>query len=122
MTIGERIKTLREQRRMTLEDVAKALNVGRATVFKYECGKITNIPSDKIEQISKLFSVSPAYLMGWEEHEIEDDTPKTKEAKILSRGIDRLPKEQREKALAMFQVMFAPKYADLFTKENEDET
>ena len=38
MTIGERIKALREQRRMTLEDVAKALNVGRATVFKYECG------------------------------------------------------------------------------------
>ena len=67
MTIGERLKALREHRRMTLEDVAKALNVGRATIFKYECGKITNIPSDKIEQMSKLFSVSPAYIMGWEE-------------------------------------------------------
>ena len=122
MTIGDRIKLLRKQRKMSMEDVAFGLNVGRATVCRYENGQITNIPSDKIEQMATLFSVAPAYLMGWEEHEIEDETPKTKEAKMLSKGIDRLPKVQREKALAMFKVMFEPQFADLFTKENEDET
>ena len=65
MTIGERIKTLREQHRMTLEDVAEHLNIGRSTVFRYENGTVTNIPSDKIELLSELFNVSPAYLMGW---------------------------------------------------------
>lgn len=124
MKIGEKIKLLREQKRMTLEDVAKALNVGRATIFKYECGKITNIPSDKIELLARTFSVSPAFLMGWNEEPPDyiDNVPKTKEARILSKGIDKLPKEQREQALAMYQVMFAPMYADLFTKGEGDDT
>ena len=124
MKIGEKIKFLREGKRMTLEDVAKYLNVGRATVFKYESGKITNIPSDKIEALAKLFHVSPAFLMGWDEEppDVVTGLPQTKEAKILSRGIDRLPKEQREQALAMFQVMFSPQYADLFTKGEDDDT
>ena len=69
MTIGDRIKLLRKQRKMSMEDVAYGINVGRATICRYENGQITNIPSDKIEQMATLFSVSPAYLMGWEEDE-----------------------------------------------------
>lgn len=52
MTIGEKLKSLRKQNRMTLEDVANYINVGRATVLKYENGMITNIPSDKIEHLA----------------------------------------------------------------------
>lgn len=65
MTFGERLKKLREQYDMTLEEVGNYIGVKRPTVFKYENGIITNIPSDKIEAIARLFSVSPAYLMGW---------------------------------------------------------
>ena len=65
MPFGDRLKALRKEKRMTLEDVAKRLGVGRATVRKYENGMITNIPSDKIEIIANIFGVSPAYLMGW---------------------------------------------------------
>lgn len=50
------------------------------------------------------------------------DRPHTDEARILAAGIDKLPKAQREQALAMFKVMFAPQYADLFNKENDDDT
>ena len=67
MTIGQRIRFLREQYKMTLEEVASYLGIGRSTVFRYETGEVTNIPSDKIEAIARLFSVSPAYLMGWTE-------------------------------------------------------
>ena len=72
MTIGERIKYLREQYNMTLDSVAKYIGVGRSTVFRYETGEVTNIPSDKIEAIARLFSVSPAYLMGWTDDASED--------------------------------------------------
>ena len=65
MTIGERIKNLRTQCNMTLEEVAAYIGTGRSTVYRYETGEVTNIPSDKIEAIARLFSVSPAYLMGW---------------------------------------------------------
>lgn len=65
--IGDRIKTARLNRGMTLEDVAHAAGITRQTVQKYEAGIITNVPSDKIEAIAKALRVAPAYLMGWEE-------------------------------------------------------
>ena len=51
--------------KMTLEEVGSYIGVGRSTVLRYETGVVTNIPSDKIEAIARMFSVSPAYLMGW---------------------------------------------------------
>jgi len=65
MSLAERLKALRKEHRMTLEDVSAKVGVGRATIFKYENGRITNIPSDKIAAMARLFNVSPAYLMGW---------------------------------------------------------
>lgn len=36
----------------------------------------------------------------------DDDIPKTYEARLLAKGADKLPKEQREQLLAMARVMF----------------
>jgi len=69
MTKGERIKKLRKDKKLTLDDLAEQLNTTRQTIFKYESDIITNIPSDKIEMMAKIFNVSPAYIMGWEESE-----------------------------------------------------
>lgn len=69
MTKGERIKKLRKDKKLTLDDLAEKLNTTRQTIFKYESDIITNIPSDKIEMMAKIFNVSPAYIMGWEESE-----------------------------------------------------
>lgn len=82
MTLGERIKYLRKKRHMTLEDVGKTINVERATVSRYESGTITNIPSDKIELMARAFSVSPAYLMGWEDED-ESDQKVIEETKVI---------------------------------------
>ena len=67
MTIGARIKSLRESRRMTLEEVAKLCKTTRQTIFKYENEIVTNIPYEKIELLSLAFQVSPSYLFGWED-------------------------------------------------------
>ena len=69
MTVGERIKILREQLGMSQIDFATKLNVSKQNLYKYENNIITNIPSDKIEAAAKLCNVSPAYLMGWEDEE-----------------------------------------------------
>lgn len=70
MKIGERIKSLRKQNDITQEELAKKLGVFKAAISKYESGMITNIPSDKIEQMAAVFGVTPAYLMGWEDAEV----------------------------------------------------
>ena len=36
MTIGQRIKSARESRDMTLDEVAKKCNTTKQTIFKYE--------------------------------------------------------------------------------------
>lgn len=46
------------------------------------------------------------------------DQPLTPEARILAKGIDKLPQEQREQALAVIRAMFT-KYADYFEKETD---
>lgn len=67
MTVGERIKEVREKTGMSQVDFADKINVSKQTLYKYENNLITNIPSDKIESVAKVGGVSPAYLMGWEE-------------------------------------------------------
>lgn len=67
MTIGERIKSLRESKRITQTELAEKLGTTKQNIYKYENGIITNIPSDKIELMAKCFEVSPGYIMGWED-------------------------------------------------------
>lgn len=67
MRIGERIRLLRIEKNYSIEDIAKYIGVSRQTVFRYENGVISNIPSDKIELIAKALNTTPAYLMGWED-------------------------------------------------------
>jgi repressor LexA len=66
VSIGRRIHSERLKKDMTLEDLAKIVGVSRQTLSRYETGVISNIPSDKIEQISEALNTTPAYLMGWE--------------------------------------------------------
>lgn len=65
MTIGERIKELRNSLGYSQVDFADKIDVSKQTLYKYENNIITNIPSDKIEAIAHICKVSPAYIMGW---------------------------------------------------------
>lgn len=67
MTVGERIKKLRNKSGLNQVDFATKINVSKQTLYKYENNIITNIPSDKIEAVADLCHVSPAYIMGWED-------------------------------------------------------
>ena len=66
MTVGERIKQIREEKRISQTELAEAIHTTKQNIYKYENNIISNIPSDKIEAIAKYLSISPAYLMGWE--------------------------------------------------------
>lgn len=68
MTVGDRIKNLREQNNLSQIDLATKINVSKQTLYKYENNIVTNIPSDKIELLAKILNCSPAYLMGWEDN------------------------------------------------------
>ena len=65
MTIGQRIKALREQKGISQIELAKKIGVSKQNLYKYENGIISNIPSDKIEAAAAALETSPAYIMGW---------------------------------------------------------
>jgi transcriptional regulator with XRE-family HTH domain len=104
MSIGKRIKMLREENDLTLDEVAKRCKTTRQTIFKYENEIVTNIPYDKIELLAKAFAVSPSYLFGW------DDSPapaasKLTEAEETLLGLFRqVPEDQQELVLHMIQA------------------
>lgn len=84
-TIGERIKTAREAKGMSQEDLGKSFGATKQTVYKYETGIITNIPLDNLEKMAVALGVSSAYLAGWENtdeyralHRIAEDMYTTK--------------------------------------------
>lgn len=66
MTFGEKIKALRLERGMTLEQVGDIVGVGKSTVRKWESGQIANMRRDKIALLAKALGVTPGYLMGWD--------------------------------------------------------
>ncbi len=80
MLIGERIKELRKNIAMTQTELGNAIGVKQSAIRKYEHNEIKNIPYDIILKMSKVFKVSPVYLVGWDkwafdeqlEHEVEE--------------------------------------------------
>lgn len=67
MTKGEKIKELRKMLGISQVDLANKIGVSKQTLYKYENDIITNIPSNKIEQLSLILNTSPEYIMGWED-------------------------------------------------------
>ena len=64
-SIGERLKALRLKSGLTQEEVGRHAHISKQTLYKYENGIVTNIPADKIELLAAIYSVTPAYIMGW---------------------------------------------------------
>lgn len=71
MKIGERIRDRRIELGMTQEDLARKLGYkSKTTINKIESG-VNDITQPKIEAFARVLSVTPSYLMGWEN---EDDS------------------------------------------------
>lgn len=78
MTVGDRIRKQRKLLGISQTELAEKVKISKQTLYKYEKNIITNIPSDKIEELSKVLHVSEAFLMGWNDNlnkEISDLIP-----------------------------------------------
>ena len=73
--LSRKIKQLRLERNMTLEEVATIVGVGKSTVRKWETGMIANMKRDKIALLAVALGTTPAYLMGWKEDTEQVNSP-----------------------------------------------
>ena len=118
-----RLKEIRNGLGISQSQVARDLNITQATYNRYENGQ-RQIPNIILLSMADYFGVSADDILG-RPGQVETKSretevmPKTKEAQIISVGIDKLPKEQREQALNVMKAVFS-QYADYFVEKGSE--
>ena len=111
--MAERIKALRQEKGLTLEQVADVVGVGKSTVRKWETGMIANMKRDKIADLAKALGTTPAYLMGWTEKKDSPTEPELSEGEQMLLNLFRqIPEDQQRVFLEMGRV-----YANSLNKD-----
>lgn len=107
MTVGERITARREELGMTKSELASLIGISKATVTRYEQGKIEEMGVSKLGPIANALRTTPQYLMGWENNAnappaTTEGALKTKEALRL---MELLPPEKQDIVLGVIRAM-----------------
>ena len=68
--IGAIIKSLRQNKGITQEELAKIVGLQRSAIAKYELGIVDNMKQSTIKTMADYFGVRPSYLMGYEDEPI----------------------------------------------------
>ena len=133
------VRELRISKGVQAKQLALEIGVSTATVSDWEHQR-KNPTGDRLKKLAEYFKVDEGFILGYglekpnafvpenpkkigvsETEQIvsyvleklNDQQPKTPEARILAQGIDKLPKAQREQALNVNKAMFA-QYSDYF--------
>ncbi|MGI6172371.1 MAG: helix-turn-helix domain-containing protein [Christensenellales bacterium] len=64
LTIPERLKDLRLERGLTLEQLAEQTGISKSALGKYEADDYKDISPFSIAELAKFYGVSADYLMG----------------------------------------------------------
>ena len=106
MSIGTKIKQLREARGMSLDDVAKICGTSRQAIYKYENGIVTNIPYDRIILLAKALNTTPSQLFDWEEDKKRSphEPTLTEGEKLVLELFRQIQVDQQPMVLAMIRA------------------
>ena len=63
MTLGAKIKEIRTQKNMSVDELSARTGISRATLYRYENSSIKKIPVDILEKISVALDVLPSDLI-----------------------------------------------------------
>lgn len=74
MTLGERLRKLREERKMSQRALANEIGIGNSTISRIEAGAVKP-DSDTIEKLAGSLNTTPAFLMGWDDDSFDYGSP-----------------------------------------------
>ena len=136
--IAKQLSEAFESSGLSYGDLSERTGIAKSALHRYLSGDTRKIPVDRLNDICNALGINPREVVGWDDHQEKnwqldlemfgkekppdkylEDIPKTEEARILSRGIDQLPEEQRKQAVAMFDLMFSKFIAVKEKNENE---
>lgn len=62
MTYGSKVKKLREEKELTLEEYAKETKIGKTTLFRIEAEQPKKMPKKQLEKIAKYHELPLEYF------------------------------------------------------------
>ncbi|MGB9887765.1 MAG: helix-turn-helix domain-containing protein [Moorellales bacterium] len=106
-TIGETLRTLRQQKGWTLDEAAKRSGIPRTTLLSYETGH-TQVPADRLKILADLYEVSVDSLL----EELQKKKDASEELarehpeyfRILTRAAKELPPERFDQLLKFIEL------------------
>ena len=69
-SIGERIKRLRKEKKLTQSQLGEFLGVEKSAVAKWENGRTKNLKRETIQAMAQLFGVRPSYILEGDDYKI----------------------------------------------------
>lgn len=114
MKIGEKIRYLRKQNKMSADELAKILNKDRATIYRYENGDIESLPVTILEPLAKALHVTPADILMTtkEDLEIKLSTNESAVHKGIANLMTHKDNPQREKKLEIIKDIVQQDFSD----------
>ena len=110
MSLSDNIRAARKALKMSQDELAEAIGANRVTISRYETGSY--FPSvTALARLAEALHTTQSQLTG--ETEPPGNEPRTKEAQIISKSIDKMPPEKREVALNLLKTV----YSEYFEKE-----
>ena len=110
------VKELRKKKGIQQKELAISIGVSRPTVSDWESNK-KDPSGERLKKLADYFGVDELFILGKGVVDLTADAPeapKTLEARIVSSGMDKLPKDQREQILNVIRAMFS-KDPELFS-------
>ena len=134
------VKELRKKKGIQQKELAIEIGVTQPTVSDWESGK-KDPSGERLQKLAAYFGVDELVILGKGtvnlypsdnpnglseteqivQHVLQQlgSQPKTKEARIISGGVDKMPPEQREQAVNIMKAVFT-QYADYFERKEDD--
>lgn len=100
MTVGEKIKQLRKDNKITQTELGKILNVEKSTISMYENNN-TQPPIQTLSTIAKYFNVTTDYLLGNETKNKEQNS-QDKDEKDIAKSMKKLKEQLKDEQGLMF--------------------
>ena len=63
MLVGDKIRNARLNKRMTQEELGKAIGVQKSAIAKYEKGRVVNIKRTTLKKLSDVLGIAPSELI-----------------------------------------------------------
>lgn len=97
MSLAEKVRVKREEKRMTQAKLAEKAGLTQATISRIESGEVQQLKSVAMQSLARALDVSVDFLVGDRPRMTFDETLEADEnARVIFRGYEKLPEDRKK--------------------------